>query len=115
MPLSTVSSHPYLGITLDTKLTWVEEVSRFLADSSAFGPGDTKLVLGLAISCNAYDTGLHLACFVYPISCLVNGNLVESTFGSLYNEVPVHELCVDPGTVISRSFMSARYTGRHRT
>ena len=73
----------------------VEAVSRVLGDSWAVGPSDTKLVRILVISCNAYNAVLHLACFVYPLSCLVSGNLVESSFGSLHNKVPLHELCVD--------------------
>ena len=51
--------------------------------------------LSIVWSFLAYNAVLHLACFVYPLSCLGSGNLVESSFGSLHNEVPLHELCVD--------------------
>ena len=34
MPLSTVSSHPYLGIQLDTKLTWTNHITDITSKSS---------------------------------------------------------------------------------
>ena len=40
MPLSTVSSHPYLGINLDTKLTWANHITDIASKSS------TVLTLG---------------------------------------------------------------------
>ena len=64
-------------------------------ERSAQVTGDTTLVPSLVISCNAYDAVLNLECFVYPLSYLASGNLVESSFGYLHNEVPLHELCVE--------------------
>ena len=34
VPLSTISSHPYLGIKLDTKLTWANHITDIASKSS---------------------------------------------------------------------------------